>query len=189
MKRTIKIIMTLLIILLLIMLIKVLLQPKAVYEPVFEIGQIETEPIVEIDLSARTYSFMSEEPKTVSRGNYERSDTELELLARVIYAEASNKKDICTEDRYAVGTVVMNRVESNRFPNTIKEVVYQQGQYACTFNGGSRLFNSDIPNEVMEVAKDILYNNVRTLPSNVIWQAGFKQGKVYKQIGVHYYCY
>ena len=74
MKQTVYIIIVLLIVLLLIMLIKVLFQPKAIYETVFEIGQIETEPIIEVDLDSKVYSFMSEESKTVSRGNYERSE-------------------------------------------------------------------------------------------------------------------
>jgi len=124
----------------------------------------------------------------ISRGEYirqEYSEDEI-LLARLIYAEASATNE---EDMYAVGTVVMNRVESDRFPNTLEGVIYQKGQYACTFNGGSKKFNSEVPDRVKEIAREILEGK-RTLPENVIFQAQFKQGKgVYKKIGVHYYCY
>ena len=47
---------------------------------------------------------------------------ELDLLARLITAEAQGEP---YETKVAVGAVVMNRVKSSQFPNTIKEVIYQ----------------------------------------------------------------
>ncbi len=46
----------------------------------------------------------------------------LDLLARLITAEAQGEP---YETKVAVGAVVMNRVKSSQFPNTIKEVIYQ----------------------------------------------------------------
>ena len=34
-----------------------------------------------------------------------------------------------------VGSVVLNRVESEYYPDTIREVIYQPGQYAPTWDG------------------------------------------------------
>jgi N-acetylmuramoyl-L-alanine amidase len=57
------------------------------------------------------------------------------LLARLINSEAIGES---YEGKLAVGNVVMNRVKSKEFPNTITEVIYQSGQ----FNGvGTQQFN------------------------------------------------
>lgn len=50
-----------------------------------------------------------------------------ELLARLIYAEARGEPH---RGKVAVGAVVVNRVRDDDFPDTIKEVIYQQGQFA-----------------------------------------------------------
>jgi hypothetical protein len=51
----------------------------------------------------------------------------LDLLARLITAEAKGEP---YEGQVAVGAVVMNRVKSPQFPNTIREVIYQKGQFS-----------------------------------------------------------
>ncbi|MCG8402506.1 MAG: LysM peptidoglycan-binding domain-containing protein [Firmicutes bacterium] len=56
----------------------------------------------------------------VSRGGI--SASEFDVLARIITAE-SDSESFATQ--VAVGAVVLNRVKSNLFPNTIREVVYQ----------------------------------------------------------------
>lgn len=57
---------------------------------------------------------------TVSRGSF--SQAEFDALARIITAEADSESYIT---QVAVGAVVLNRVESPLFPNTIRGVVYQ----------------------------------------------------------------
>ena len=52
---------------------------------------------------------------------------DLDLLARLITAEARGEP---YEGQVAVGAVVMNRVKSPQFPNTIREVIYQKGQFS-----------------------------------------------------------
>ena len=54
------------------------------------------------------------------------SSSDLDLLAAIIYHEAGNQP---TEGKIAVGAVVLNRVYSGSFPNTISEVLYQPGQF------------------------------------------------------------
>ena len=65
------------------------------------------------------------------------SEHEIELLARLVFAEAGNQ-DI-TGKRYIVD-VVLNRIGSETFPNTIEEVIYQKGQ----FSTASYLYSSRI---------------------------------------------
>ncbi|AZR72839.1 hypothetical protein BBF96_05200 [Anoxybacter fermentans] len=60
------------------------------------------------------------------------SQSDLDLLARVIYAEAQGEP---FEGQVAVGAVVLNRVKSPYFPNTIKGVVFQKYAFESVSNG------------------------------------------------------
>lgn len=53
--------------------------------------------------------------------------SELDCMTRVMYFESNRSSD---EGMLAVGTVVMNRVESGKFPRTVCGVVGQPGQFA-----------------------------------------------------------
>ncbi len=64
------------------------------------------------------------------------SPEELDLLARTIHAEARGEPYI---GQVAVGAVILNRVLSNRYPNTIHGVVYQPVQFSCVSDGQLRL--------------------------------------------------
>lgn len=55
------------------------------------------------------------------------------LLAALIYCEAGNQS---YDGMVAVGAVVMNRVNSPLFPNSISEVIYQSGQFTPASSGG-----------------------------------------------------
>ena len=76
-------------------------------------------------------------------------------------------------DQLFVGSVAMNRVASDAFPNTLMEVVYQSGQYACTWDGNQGFQN---PTEQAYDVADYLIANGSQLPEDCIWQAAFSQG-------------
>ncbi len=59
---------------------------------------------------------------------------ELDLLSRIIYAEAGSSW-IPDWVQRMVGSVVLNRVNSSEYPNTIRGVIYDPGQYSPTWNG------------------------------------------------------
>ena len=63
-------------------------------------------------------------------GGYTSSD--LYLLARCIYGEARGE---CYEGQVAVGAVVLNRVKSPSFPNTVSGVIYQRGAFTAVDDG------------------------------------------------------
>ena len=108
------------------------------------------------------------------------------LLARLINAEAAHNNIL---DKQYVGAVVMNRLRSRYWGNTLKGVIYAKGQYACTWNG-SRNFRSIPPQDCIDIATALLQGETYGVPSNVIFQAQFKQGTgVWKKVGSHYYCY
>ena len=85
---------------------------------------------------------------TITTGGTTVSADDLTLLAAIIQCEAHYNY----ESMLAVATVIMNRVESSRFPNSISGVVYANGQFgmdrqpeACTFPGSWHSFQTGCP--------------------------------------------
>lgn len=110
----------------------------------------------------------------------------INLLAEVIYHENwYTDKDKLTA--YWTGAVVMNRVKSPKFPNTVKEVLYQKKpiQYSTT----GKFFTKEIPEECYEMARDIWENGTPDVPENVLYQATFSQGKIWKKLNGEIFCY
>ena len=68
----------------------------------------------------RTIEVLSCERKVWS---YNISDSDFEVLLRIVEAEAGGEDET---GKLLVANVVLNRVDSNKFPNTVEEVVFQQ---------------------------------------------------------------
>ncbi len=68
--------------------------------------------------------------KKKSRSNYSRAD--LRLMSSIINCEAGIEP---YQGKLAVGIVVMNRIKSKSFPNTLRGVIYQRGQFSPVRNG------------------------------------------------------
>lgn len=60
------------------------------------------------------------------------TEDELKLLACLVHSEAGNQS---YEGKLAVANVVLNRVKSSKYPNTIEKVIYQSGQFTVATNG------------------------------------------------------
>jgi len=107
--------------------------------------------------------------------------SDIELLAKVITTESG--ADWCKDElQLMVGSVVINRVNDSRFPNTIEEVIYQPGQYSTA----DRLADIQPTERAMEHAKQLLIEGV-TIPESIVWQANFPQHKTYKVLqGVYF---
>ncbi len=102
------------------------------------------------------------------------SSSDLNLLSRLIYAEARGEP---YTGQVAVGAVVLNRVKSSSFPNTISGVIYQSGAFSVVNDGQINL----TPNETAKkAARDamngwdpsygsIYYFNPNTATSAWIW--------------------
>lgn len=65
-------------------------------------------------------------------GEYVVDDETVRLFAALIHCEARGES---YEGQVAVGAVVMNRVRSSAYPNTIKSVIYASGQFTPACNG------------------------------------------------------
>ena len=77
----------------------------------------------------------AEEAERIAREQAEKAATlqaEKELLASLIFCEAGNQP---YEGQIAVGAVVLNRVKSSVYPNSVSEVIYQSGQFSPAMSG------------------------------------------------------
>lgn len=86
------------------------------------------------------------------------SEKDLRLLSAIIFCEAGNQ---CYAGKKAVGIVVMNRVKSDKFPNTVEGVLYQSGQFTPAHTGFlssslSKYDRGSLPSECVKAAKEVL---------------------------------
>ncbi|MBR5116148.1 MAG: cell wall hydrolase, partial [Lachnospiraceae bacterium] len=87
-------------------------------------------------------------------GSYSASDNELVWLAATIQAEADGES---YTGKLAVGSVIMNRVKSSAFPNSIISVITQNMQFASYRSGKVELIISRGPNSTcLRAAKEVL---------------------------------
>jgi hypothetical protein len=119
--------------------------------------------------------------------HYQYPQVELEdvdLLARLITAEQGYNAG---EDAYYyTASVVWNRMNSDKFPDEMRDVIYQPGQYQCVENGH---IERDYDDVAWEVAVAVLEDGT-WIPENVVYQAEFEQGSgVWEQVGRTYFCY
>ena len=139
----------------------------------------ETAQEFETETVAEPSNLIEEETQTELETKY--TEYDFELLARVIEAEAGGESDY---HKLCVGTVVMNRVASDKYPDTIEGVIYQPGQYQCVTNSH---INKEPSESSYEAAESIL-DGRRMFRSSVVYQAEFIQGKVVEKVGNTYFC-
>jgi N-acetylmuramoyl-L-alanine amidase len=114
------------------------------------------------------------------------SEEDLWYLSRIIQAESGYCE---REMQEGVGSVLINRRDSDLFPNSIRECAEQPGQYSTL----GWLESQEPTEQVMEVAIDLLENGSK-YPADVLYQANFPQGSgIYKTLStsysVMYFCY
>ena len=114
----------------------------------------------------------------------------MQLIARAINGEARGEP---YEGQVAVGAVILNRVKSSKFPNTIAGVIYQSGAFTAVSDGQ---INVPIASNstVVKAAQDALngwdptggaiyYFNPNTATNKWIWSR-----PQIKTIGNHIFC-
>ena len=145
-------------------------EPAAEQPPVVE-PIIQEQPVVEP---------IVEETPVVSKVA---TDAEIELLALVTMAEAEGEP---VEGKRLVIDTVLNRVDSPRWPNTIREVIYQPSQFVAMSNG--RAERCRVTDEVRQLVREELLS--RTNTEVVYFTAGGygRYGTPMFNIGNHYFC-
>ena len=121
-------------------------------------------------------------PELTLVADYESFSEDLEIMAHLLCGECQSGS---RELQEAVGSVVLNRVASDDFPDTIPDVVFQRGQYSCTWDGN---YDREPTERNWEVARYLLENGTQ-IPENVGFQAQFKQGPIWKRIDNQIFCY
>ena len=102
---------------------------------------------------------------------------DLYLVSKIITAEAGSSW-LSMDWKMMVGEVLLNRVASTEFPNTIPDVIHAPGQY---YSKSNRFFANLKPYESCVQAAVRLLNGQRILNDpSVVYQANFRQGS-----GVH----
>ena len=81
---------------------------------------------------AKRKAAQTTEITVVQNASFNASTDEVLLLAALIQCEAGGE---CYEGKVAVGAVVMNRVRSGRYPNSMSDVIYAPGQFTPAGNG------------------------------------------------------
>lgn len=123
-----------------------------------------------------------------SSSNSTTSSSNLNLLARLIYGEARGEP---YAGQVAVGAVVLNRVKSSSFPNTISGVIYQKGAFNVVDDGQINLSPNSTATKAAQDALNgwdpsygaIYYFNPATATNKWIWSR-----PVTVTIGNHRFC-
>lgn len=116
------------------------------------------------------------------------SNSDLNLLAHLIYAEARGEP---YKGQVAVGAVVLNRVKSSSFPNSVAGVIYQRGAFSVVDDGQINLSpNATAVNAARDALNGwdptsgcIYYFNPATATSKWIWSRPYVL-----TIGKHRFC-
>ena len=116
------------------------------------------------------------------------SNSDLNLLAHLIYAEARGEP---YKGQVAVGAVVLNRVKSSSFPNSVAGVIYQKGAFSVVDDGQINLSpNTTAVNAARDALNGwdptsgcIYYFNPATATSKWIWSRPYVI-----TIGKHRFC-
>jgi N-acetylmuramoyl-L-alanine amidase len=116
--------------------------------------------------------------------------SDIQLMARAINGEARGEP---YEGQVAVGAVILNRVKSSQFPNTIAGVIYQSGAFTAVSDGqinapiseGSTVYKAaqDAMNGWDPTGGCIYYFNPETATNKWIWSR-----PLVKTIGKHRFC-
>lgn len=125
---------------------------------------------------------------TTQSGTTGAQSAEIELLARVISAEARGEP---YSGQVAVGAVILNRITHPSFPNTLAGVVYQPGAFSCMDDGQ---IDQPVAESAVRAAYEALngsdpsggaiyYFNPNTATSAWIWSR-----PLIKVIGQHRFC-
>lgn len=92
-------------------------------------------------------------------------ENDLYWMSRIITYESGNQP---VAGQIGVGNVVLNRVESSRFPDTIKDVIFQQGQFAPVAAGAIYLD----PYDISVVCAKMVFEGYNTVGESLFFQQG-----------------
>lgn len=147
---------------------------RDLYEALHGEGEVTAEAVTpeEVVTSEESVSTDNEQEETTAAvSNVSNSD--LDLMAAIIECEAGGES---YEGKIGVGAVILNRMRSSEFPNTLSEVIYQSGQFEPVWTGKlasvlSRGANADC----YAAARDV-FAGANTIGERLFFHAGGGSG-------------
>lgn len=147
----------------------------------------ETQSVIFEESKVRQVKAAAHEPNSVAEEAQESeefyiSEDEINLIALVTMAEAEGESE---EGKRLVIDTILNRVDSEHFPDTISEVIYQPNQFTSMWNG--RIDRCYVMDDICQLVREELVS--RTNSEIVFFTAGKygAYGKPLFQVGNHYF--
>lgn len=87
---------------------------------------------------------------------YNFTEEELDLFARLIHSEGGIES---YETQLKIGSVVLNRLDDDAFPDTLREVIYQKNQFSVTVTYMNGVLMIDMPadEEARRAAEELMW--------------------------------
>jgi N-acetylmuramoyl-L-alanine amidase len=114
---------------------------------------------------------------------------EIEMMAHVVYGESRGES---YQGQVAVAAVILNRVESDEFPDTVYDVIFQQNAFTAVNDGQ---YNLQPDSQAYHAVKDALlgwdpsYGSVYYYNPQLATDQWIFSRTVTNQIGNHYFAY
>ena len=113
--------------------------------------EITNEPLTETDLFSQSDEIIEVFNSSSKKVYLTKSD--IDLMAKVVFAESKGEP---YAGKIAVASVILNRVTSPNFPNTVEGVITQKNAFSCVVNGVINAPpNSDSYNAVKDAIKGL----------------------------------
>jgi N-acetylmuramoyl-L-alanine amidase len=157
---------------------------KIVYEPIVEPITVEENMFHGPYILEETAEVMpiSEDIEVIDTYEYPLTEEEIELIALVTMAEAEGESEY--GKRLVIDTI-LNRVDHDRFPDSVEDVIYQKNQFTSMWNG--RVDRCYVDEYICDLVRDEL--ETRTNYETVFFTAGGygKYGQPMFSEGNHYF--
>lgn len=146
-------------------------EAKALFESVYGDGEIVgAQPL---DLAAEAAAQAQAEAQTQQSAAVSASNADLDLMAAIIECEAGGES---YEGKIGVGAVIMNRIRSGQFPNTLSEVIYQSGQFTPASSGKlASVLSRGASQACYDAARDV-FAGANTIGDRLFFHAGGGSG-------------
>lgn len=110
------------------------------------------------------------------------SDEDIDLIALITMAEAEGE---CEEGKRLVIDTILNRMDSEYFPDTVREVIYQPNQFESVWNG--RVDRCHVDDNIRQLVKEELH--IRSNSEVIFFTAGeySSYGTPIMQVENHYF--
>lgn len=173
--------------------ISLLLSASLLLEPYY-VQAPSSDDAVSVDTPISAVEHIEEEPETVEpiveivipepepEPQLPLSDAEIDLIALVTMAEAEGEPE---EGKRLVIDVILNRLDSERFSNTVDGVIYAKNAFECMWNG--RINRCYVRDDIRQLVIDELLNrtNYEVLYFRADRYHGF--GVPVVSVGNHYF--